>query len=178
MLVAAVRCGGRSGGVEVAHATQVSRPPTRVREPCRASRSLHRTWSHEIRSSRMRVVQLFIKGTADDLVHDLVAQETAPIEIAEDQPFNYDELEERLGRAARALHAAGLKAVTSFVIERQGVLETAVQNMHTIGIPPPGPSPVELPVDRHRQNIVKKTCSEVAVAAATRICGTIRADGL
>lgn len=55
------------------------------------------------------VPRLYIKGKASAFVRDLVADAGIPIEIVDDQPYNFTELEDRSIRVQQALLALGLE---------------------------------------------------------------------
>lgn len=70
---------------------------------------------------------LYVKGSADADVLDLVAASDVEIVVADDQPFSFDELEARKLRVHEALEAAGFRYVaTSVNIAGRGVIPAGV----------------------------------------------------
>jgi hypothetical protein len=55
------------------------------------------------------VPKLSIKGPADDFVRELVARAAIAVEIADNQPYSMDEVNDRQTRISTALQAAGFK---------------------------------------------------------------------
>lgn len=71
---------------------------------------------------------LYIKGPADRTVRDLVAAADVAIEIADNQPFSFDELEARKIRVHRALQAAGFReVVTRIDITGAGAIRSTIR---------------------------------------------------
>jgi streptogrisin C len=78
--------------------------------------------------------RLYVKGPADALVQQLVAQADQYIEVRDNQPFSYDELEARKRAVHQALADLGFKDImTSFDLRRGGAIEAAVTR--TSGLP-------------------------------------------
>lgn len=74
------------------------------------------------------VPSLYVKGTADPWVRELVAMAPVPIRIVEGQPYSLAELEARARVVHEALLAAGFGEVaTSFDLRRGGVIEVTVR---------------------------------------------------
>lgn len=74
------------------------------------------------------VPSLYVKGTADPWVRELVAMAPVPIRIVEGQPYSLAELEARARVVHEALVAAGFGEVaTSFDLRRGGVIEATVR---------------------------------------------------
>jgi hypothetical protein len=70
---------------------------------------------------------LYIKGPADDFVRGLVAEAEIDIKIVDNQPFSFDELEERKLRVHRALEAQGFQNVsTGFSVTGGGQITAGV----------------------------------------------------
>lgn len=64
---------------------------------------------------------VYIKGPADRLVRSLVANAEVDIKIVDDQPFSFEELEERKIEVHRALQAQGFRHIsTGFSITCRG----------------------------------------------------------
>lgn len=70
---------------------------------------------------------LYVKGPADDFVHELVASAKIAITIADNQPFSFDELEARKLRVHRALESLGYRYVAAASnITGKGVIPASV----------------------------------------------------
>lgn len=70
---------------------------------------------------------LYIKGSADEFVRKLVADAEIDVRIVDNQPYSFDELEERASQVARALQAQGFQDVSAgFSIDGAGQIKAAV----------------------------------------------------
>lgn len=77
---------------------------------------------------------LYVKGPAPQVVLDLVREAGVSINIVDDQPYSFDELEERRGRVHEALVDAGyLNVATGANITGGGVIPTSV--LQVAGLP-------------------------------------------
>lgn len=73
------------------------------------------------------VATLYVKGPADEFIVDLVGASGIAIDIADHQPFSFDELELRKLRVHHALEARGYRYVSSSVnISGGGLIPSAV----------------------------------------------------
>ena len=105
--------------------------------------------------------ELYIKGSADEFVRDLVAGAEIEVKIVDGQPFSFDELEERSLRVHRSLAALGFDEIsTGFSVTGRGEIEAEV--MRRPGLPSDASEIVlSLPIDL--QASVVLTVSDVHV---------------
>jgi streptogrisin C len=78
---------------------------------------------------------LFVKGPADAFVQGAVGNESVAITVADNQPYSFSELEQRLQRAFAAIEARGLTASGTFRIERQGAIDLFVGDKQDAKLP-------------------------------------------
>ena len=105
--------------------------------------------------------ELYIKGSADEFVRDLVAGAEIEVKIVDGQPFSFDELEERSLRVHRSLAALGFDEIsTGFSVTGRGEIEAEV--VRRPGLPSDASEIVlSLPIDL--QASVVLTVSDVHV---------------
>ena len=105
--------------------------------------------------------ELYIKGSADEFVRDLVAGADIEVKIVDGQPFSFDELEERSLRVHRSLAALGFDEIyTGFSVTGRGEIEAEV--VRRSGLPSDASEIVlSLPIDL--QASVVLTVSDVHV---------------
>lgn len=77
---------------------------------------------------------LYVKGPADDFVRSLVASAEIPIKLVDNQPYSFDELEERKIQVHRALEDQGFRHVSTGFSVAGGGEVTAGVSRHT-GLP-------------------------------------------
>lgn len=75
----------------------------------------------------LAVPELYIKGPADESVRGLVAAAGIEIKLVDNQPYSFDELDERKTRVARALQAQGFRYISAVSsVAGGGTIEAAV----------------------------------------------------
>ncbi len=78
---------------------------------------------------------LYIKGLRDTFIDELLSSAAVPFVVEDDQPFSFDELEERQRRVYEALFEITPQVAIGFDITREGVMEAVVMREEGIDRP-------------------------------------------
>ncbi|MCH8050916.1 MAG: hypothetical protein IIC86_02745 [Chloroflexi bacterium] len=120
---------------------------------------------------------LYIKGPADDFVRSLVANAEIDIKIVDNQPFSFEELDERKMRVHRVLQALGFRSayIMSNVTDG-GKIEAGVTRQTGL---PDNPDEILSSLPAELRSSVTLTVSDVPVAVTEAAFGgmQMRDDG-